>query len=930
MDKAMFGSWLKERRKTLDLTQDDLAEQIGCSVATIRKIESNKLRPSKQIAERLAKQLGVHADDLAAFIRFARSGEPPPRVASLDLDDADDIATIVQPTLDTHSTHLPTWPTPLLGRARDLAEVQARLMRADLRLLTITGAPGIGKTRVAVQAATELLTAFDDGVCFVALAQIREPHLVLAAIAQALGVHALTSQSLKDNLKAYLSHKHMLLLLDNFEHVLAAVPIVAELVAVAPRLKVLVTSRARLQLYGEHELPIAPLALPDLTDLPSVDCLLTEYASIALFTARVQAVRPAFVLTSANAATVAEICVRLDGLPLAIELAAARSKLFMPQALLSRLTRRLDVLIGGPRDMPARQQTLRSTIDWSYHLLDAGEQALFRRLGVFVGGCTIEAAAAVVGGPATDSLEVGGSYLPALPAQSLMAEQLAALVDKSLLRQEDDENGEPRFVLLEMLREYALERLALHEETDTIQQRHARYYLALAEEAAPRLYQADQARWLDRLERDHDNLRMALAWCRERTHVELGLRLAGNLTEFWAVRGHFSEGRAWLEQFLADTDGLTPMQARAHYGAGLLAYGQSDYAIAHMRYIASLDLYRDLDDNSGAASALAGLGRVAFSQHDYVTARQHFEASLALCRACEDRLGIAHALNYLGVLARNSGEFAAGRMLTEESLALYRELGHPGGIAAALYFLGIVAYHQGDRALERACYLEGLAIRRALSDRWGIAYTLLNLGLASIHEGDYTGAHIWLQESLELYQKLGDKNGVAMAYNNLGDLARVQDSLELATTYYTESLTLYQAVGKKTPGLLFNLGYVAYQQNDPTRAMALFRESLQEYQAWEDHGGIGLCLVGAASVADSQRQPERAARVLGAAERLFGTSSTNLDGVDRINYERSVGAIRAQLNSVAFATAWAEGRRLSLVGAIAEAFPEAAVYENSF
>jgi predicted ATPase/DNA-binding XRE family transcriptional regulator len=505
------------RRRMIDLTQDDLARQVGCSVATIRKLEADERRPSLQIANRLADILEIAPADRAAFLALARaepfldpapppagnvSGRPPPRPPS----------NLLAPL------------TRLIGRKQDVAAIRNVLGRGATRLLTLIGPPGIGKTRLSIAAAQEVRASFADGVYFVALAPIGDPALVIATIAQTLDVQETGTLSLEDQLRLYLRNKHMLLLLDNFEHLLAAAPLVTELLIVSPGLHVLATSRAALHVHGERLFPVPPLVLPDLLRLPAVENL-ARTPAVALFVACAQARVPDFVLTAENAAPVAELCVRLDGLPLAIELAAARVARFTPLALAARLAGRLGassmaLLTNGPRDLPPRHQTLRGAIAWSYELLAADEQRLFRRLGVFVDGCTSDVVEGVCDLISERSADV--------------RDQLAALIDNSLLQQTGNVDGEPRYTMLETIREYALERLIECGEEMTFRQRHATWFVALAERADPEMRGAEQKIWFDRLEQEHSNLRAALEWSRSAPDgAELGVRLTGALGWFW-------------------------------------------------------------------------------------------------------------------------------------------------------------------------------------------------------------------------------------------------------------------------------------------------------------------------------------------------------------------------------------------------------------
>lgn len=549
-----FAHWLKQRRKALDLTQAELAQRIGCTMETIRKIEAAARRPSRQITELLAEHLEIPPEQRAAFIQAARA--PRAEIPEFPLSEAPPVApdAPVSPPQPARPAmpriHLPYPPTPLIGREDDAAALRDRISSDAVRLLTLTGSPGVGKTRLALHVAAELNEAFADGVFFVGLAAISAPELALPTIAQALGVEEGNSQSTLECLVETLRDRQILLVLDNFEQLLPAAPLLAELLAAAPQLKLLVTSRAVLRLAAEHEFPVAPLALPNLRQLPAPD-VLAYCPAIALFVARAQTIKPDFALTSADAPAVAAICCYLDGVPLAIELAAARIKLFAPQALLSRLGpphgSALQVLTSGSRDMPARHQTLRDAIAWSYHLLANTERALFQRLGVFVGGCTLDTAEVIVAHPITahETSSAAQAGALAFDISRSMLDELASLVDQGLLQRIEDANGEPRFVMLATIREFALEQLMRYGEMEALQQRHAEHFLALAAAAEPELAGPEQREWLAWLEREHDNLRAAIGWALEHGAAATAQRLNVALRPFWRihVHGRLSEGR---------------------------------------------------------------------------------------------------------------------------------------------------------------------------------------------------------------------------------------------------------------------------------------------------------------------------------------------------------------------------------------------------
>ena len=812
-----FGAWLRQRRRRLDLTQEALARLAGCATITLKKIEQDERRPSQELAERLAEILAIPLADRSRFLKTARGNLAVDHLGVPIASDA--------PGPTRRHMNLPVRRERLIGREREVVAVGELLQRDEVSLVTLTGAGGTGKTRLALQVAADLAPAFAYGVCFVDLAPIRDPALVASTIAAALGVKETATQPVVDMLRAYLRTKQLLLLLDNFEQVVVAAPIVAELLQGAPGVKALVTSREPLHLSVEHEFMVRPLALPDPNQVPRADDL-SQYAAVALFIRRAQAVKPDFHVTNATAPAVAEICHRLDGLPLAIELAAARSKLLAPDALLSRLHSRLRLLTGGARDLAARHQTLHSTIAWSYDLLPAHEQRLFGRLGVFVGGWSVDAAMAVC--HAEDELPVE------------MLDALQALLNKSLITQlprSADGEGEPRFTMYETIREYALERLPASRQAEDVHKRHAEYYLARAEEADPKIRSAERLVWLNRLEAEHDNLRAALAWSLSTDgDAHLGLRLAGALGWFWGLRGYSSEGHAWLERALS---------------AG------TDQSIIQ-------DLQSTL---SARAKALHRAGVLAA---DIAAAKPVLEQSVALWRDVGDKDGLAYALFSLGANGiRLRSDYATTRALLIESITLFREVGDMYGLVRALNRLAELAWVHGERAEAAAIYDQTIVLSRQLDDKWLIAHSLSKLGRAAYYSGDAMQAISAYEEGLGLWRELGDKARTGGLLVSLGEVARHQGDHERARAYYDESLALWQKLGD-TWGIAevhCCLGYLAYNQGDDTQAAALFASSLAVVGKREDNELnarllAARLLAGLGAIAQKQRAPQRAARLL--------------------------------------------------------------------
>lgn len=756
--ETTFGDWLRRRRRALDLTREALARQVGYSAATLRKIEAGERRPSRQMAARLAECLAIPTEEQDAFITFARTEPyttpapaPPPVVAD----------PLPWHTPRQRSVNLPVPLTRLLGREQTVAAARNYLLGDEARLLTLVGPPGIGKTRLSLQLAADLAGAFDDGISFVALAPLTDANLVTVTIAHTLGLKESGGQPLLTHLINFLRDKRMLLVLDNFEQLLEAAPLVVQLLQACPGLKILITSRTALQVWGEWQVPLPPLLLPSLNRLPPLETLI-DYPAIALFVERAQAVNPEFALTEANAATVAAMCAHLDGLPLAIELAAAWSKLLAPAELLDRLNNRLALLTGGPLDLPARHRTLRAAIASSYELLEPWEQCLLARLSVFSDGCTLAAAEAVCAHVDED----GGEQADVQPAQVLVG--LAALVNKSLLGQQEQVGGQSRFAMLETILEFALAELVERGELEALRRRHLSYYVALAEAAEPELRGPHQIARSQQLEDEHNNLRAALGWALERQETEMALRLGGALWRFWELHAHLSEGRKWLADALAQND----KQIRTQGG------------ILNPSYLAA------------RAKVLNGAGKLANNQGDSATAQALGEASLALWQELgpAGEQGRISTLNSLGLIAQSQGDLGRARELHTTCLNLSRALDDRVGIYLALYNLAEVAVAQRDPEQAVQLHEESLALKEAQGDTWSIAWSLASLALLAVNQSNFARAAALYQESLKLRWQFGDKWGLAESLAGLAGVASETGQPEQAARLFAAVQALLDAI----------------------------------------------------------------------------------------------------------------------------------------
>ena len=850
-----FNQILRRLRESAGITQAELADRAGLSVKAIGALESGRRRrPYPSTIRAIADALELTESD-----RVELAGSAPGRTkAPVAIRDA--------------SSSLPAAPTPIVGRDRELSEITNLMRSSNARLVTLTGPGGVGKSRLALEAASRLADHVSGRTAFVALAPLSDPALVLPTIAQTLELTESDDNGAQAKLAAHFGATAWFLVLDNLEHLLAVATDLADLLAMCPGLALLVTSRAPLRIRAEHEYPVRPLALPVMNRIPTlVDVVKAE--SVQLFLERARAAVPGFDLSEANYVAVAEICRRLDGLPLALELVAPRLRALGPTELLARLEHVLPVLVSGSRDLPQRQQTMQAAINWSYELLDADEQTLFRRLSVFAGGWTLDAAESITAWDATSS--------------SRIFDLLSELVEQSLVVAETGQEA-TRYRMLQPIHEFAAQRVVESGESLELGSHHLSWCLALARQAEGELHGPAQQQWLVRLEQEHDNLRAALSWSQhDKSRKADELQLASALWLFWETRGHLSEGRRWLEHALSGSDDAAPdHRAAAFNAAGNLARDQGDHARAAFLHDASLSLRRELGDANGAGQSLLNLGNVMLDQGHYERASDYYEEALALFRDVGNDWDVANALNNMGIALGYRGDYEQATAFLEEALVLRERSGEAAYRARSLDALAVVLHRQGNVERAESLHREALALRRELADLRGEAISLRNLGRVARHRGDYSEAKLLIEESLRIRREIEDSLGIALSLSALADVARLQGDRDRAVALYCEGLALHRQMG--------------------------------------NNEGLVEIFLGLAAIAFDDGAPERAALLLGASEQLREALAQPLPPVHRDDYERLIAGLQTALDTEQFELARQAGLSMSADQAITYALGDAA------
>ncbi|WP_338248836.1 LuxR C-terminal-related transcriptional regulator [Dictyobacter halimunensis] len=842
--------------------------------------------------------------------------------------------------VQTHR-YLPAQMNTTIGRDADMLQATSLLRNEHIRLLTLTGPGGVGKTRLALEIGRQMRAFFSEEVFFVQLAPLRDHTFVLPTIARSIGIEETGQYSISDELQAYLHNKHMLLIVDNFEHVMAANIAIADLLAAAPDLKILATSREALHIYGEHEFEVLPLALPATNQQQEIE-LDEPSDAMRLFVERAQAIKPGFTLKQDNIQTIAEICIQLDGLPLAIELAAARCKLLSLQELLERLHSRLRTLVGGARNLSPRQQTLRATLDWSYNLLNEEERYFFRQLGILTGNWTLEAATAIARSEAVfeeDTLILLGS-----------------LVDKSLVRVADDTGPETRFSLLETIREYALDCLKQNRELLEAQKRHARFFTALVERCEPYLYGNEQPLWLARLDLEAANIWLALRRVIDQLEVDIAQQLASNLGRFLQLRGSLNESYSWLEEVIAISSSTQPNHflARIYYSAGTMAHLHGNLALARSRLeecnriaaqtgdirthalaqgaLALLDLHRghyerarqlaedsletlrDSSDIWCRGMLYSICGNIASQQSDFTAAQVRYALSLRLLRQAGDIRSQADVLINVGDVMSQRSKLITAVFLYQKGLPLYQQLNDRWGQVVCLSSIGNALRLRGDYEGAQQALNACLGLATALGTRRERANALLGLGKLDISTGSLARASQRLKESLHITREINYPSGIVAVLSSLGDLARLNGQYDDARAHYEESMSMMAGMGNQVSkiSIFYGLGCVALAKQDYEQAGIEIRKALHHAFQHGDLLGMAIALEGFAQICQQVDLPERAVQFLGTASILREGVSAPIEKVHQASYTEQIDSYKKNISEKAFSENWSVGRNMSL------------------
>jgi len=860
-----FGEWLKRQRRAAGLTQEQLAQQVGCAAITLRKLESEERRPSEQIAARLAEIFRVPKNERDDFLKFARG----------QADSAPNDPASISPwkvTLPSTRVGLPPTITSLIGREKEIAEIRVYLQTPHTRLVTLIGPPGIGKTRLSLETARASLPDFPDGIAFVPLAPLDDPSLIPNAIVQALGYSESKNLPILQQLKEAIGQRRLLIVLDNCEHLIEEVaPLASDLLLTNPYLTLLTTSRESLRVPGEWLYPVPPLNLPQ-AGQPVDASAAAQFAALTLFAERARAVRPDFKIDDANVRAVASICIQLDGLPLAIELLASRMRLMSPQALLERMNDQVVLSADGMRAVSARQKTLNNAIGWTYNFLPADEQSLFARLSVFAGGFTLETVETVFSDLFDDKS---------------VASLVTSLLDKSLLQRSLDRRGETRLGMLVTIQQFGLNRLRDMQLEEDARNRHLSHFLSLAETGEREIRGPCQMEWADRIQHEQNNIRAALEWAMSNGKVEAALQFASALFWFWDRSGSLIEGRVWMERALS-VPRIEPaaIHAKALYGAAYLSRAQGDFFHAHEYIGQSIQEWSALGEKGmhGGAQAKIWLAALIRDEGDPAKARAIIEESVTFFREGGDQWSLAWSLMHLGMAIRDQEDYGLAWSTIQESVKFWRAQGDFWGLAEALHTLALVAYRQSDYKAAYSITEEALHIQLQLSDKQEIAYLTHNLGVFSLAQGNFERALQFFERDLALFSEIGDKSGIVLSLQYQGLLSRFKGDIRQAQNFYVQGLSLVNETGPKWV--------------------------VSNYFLW------------LADLAASRGNMERVVRLCSAARSNLLANASYWDAFEQSQYDRLISLACESLGEQVFVQMQSEGASLPFDRAIAYALEE--------